>query len=84
MARKCEICGKTAIRGNSITRRGLAKKKGGVGKKTTGINKRIFLPNLQKRKVLINNRIKKIMVCAKCIKSGKLTFPTKVAVSSTN
>jgi large subunit ribosomal protein L28 len=74
MARRCEICGKKAITGSSITRRGLAKKKGGVGKKTTGITKRKFFPNLQKKKVIVNGKIKKITVCTKCIKSGKLTF----------
>jgi large subunit ribosomal protein L28 len=72
MSRKCQICGKKAITGSSITRRGLAKKKGGVGKKTTGITKRKFFPNLQKKKVTIKGKIKKITVCAKCIKSGKL------------
>jgi len=75
MARKCAICGKKAISGNSITRRGLAKKKGGVGKKTTGIAKRKFQPNLQRKRVIIDGKIRKILVCAKCIKSGKLTFP---------
>ena len=77
MARRCKICGKGPITGNSISRRGLAKKKGGIGLKTTGITKRKFLPNLQKKRVLIEGKVEKIRVCAKCIKSGKLTFPTK-------
>ncbi len=76
MARKCAICGKKAISGNSITRRGLAKKKGGVGKKTTGITKRKFQPNLQRKRVIIDGKIRKILVCTKCIKSGKLIFPS--------
>ena len=74
MSRKCEICGKRAFVGSRITRRGKAKREGGVGKKTTGISKRIFLPNLQKRKALINGKIKRILVCTKCIKKGKLAF----------
>jgi len=77
MSKKCAICGKKAITGNSITRRGLAKKKGGVGKKTTGITRRTFSPNLQSRRVLINGKIRKILICTKCIKSGKVTFPTR-------
>ena len=72
MSRKCEICGKKTITGNSIARRGLAKKKGGVGKKTTGVTKRKFHPNLQSKRILVNNRVKKILVCTKCIKSNKL------------
>jgi len=78
MAKQCEICGKKSITGHSIVRRGLAKKKGGVGKKTTGITKRKFLPNLQRRNVLIDGKIKRILICTRCIKSGKVTFPPKI------
>jgi len=76
MARRCEICGKKSLGGNTIARRGLAKKKGGVGKKITGITKRRFFPNLQRKKVIINGKVKKILVCTKCIKSGKLASLT--------
>ena len=61
--------------GNSITRRGLPKKKGGIGLKTTGITKRKFFPNLQSKKVILEGKIKKVKVCAKCIKGGKLIYP---------
>jgi large subunit ribosomal protein L28 len=81
MSKRCEVCGKKAITGSSITRRGLAKKKGGVGKKTTGIVKRKFYPNLQKKKILIEGKVKKILICAKCIKSGKVTFTSKDLLS---
>ena len=82
MSRRCEICNKKALSGSSIARRGLPKKKGGVGLKTTGITKRKFYPNLQPKKVIINGKIKKIRVCAKCIKAGKLPLPQlKPAVS---
>lgn len=77
MSRRCEICEKKTITGNSISRRGLAKRKGGVGKKTTGITKRKFHPNLQKKSIVINNKVKTVLVCAKCLKSGKLTIPTR-------
>ncbi|MFH1768400.1 MAG: 50S ribosomal protein L28 [Candidatus Omnitrophota bacterium] len=77
MSRKCSICGKKAITGNSIKRRGLPKKKGGVGLKTTGITKRRFKPNLQRRRTLIDGKIQKILICTKCIKNGKITLPVK-------
>ena len=80
MSRKCAICGKKAITGNSISRRGLSKKKGGVGKKTTGITKRRFEPNLQKKRIVIGGKVRKVLVCTKCIKSGKLTFPSKISL----
>ena len=73
MARKCEVCGKTPVTGNSIARRGLAKKKGGVGKKITGITRRRFLPNMQSVSALIDGRKKRIKVCTSCIKAGKVT-----------
>jgi large subunit ribosomal protein L28 len=72
MSRKCVICKKGAITGNSISRKGLAKKKGGVGKKTTGITKRKFKPNLQPKKIKVDGKVKKVLVCTKCIKKGKL------------
>lgn len=74
MSRRCVFCSKKTIGGNSIARRGKAKREGGVGKKTTGITKRKFLPNLQKRRVIIEGKVKRVFVCTKCIKGGKLNF----------
>lgn len=68
----CAICGKKPITGNSIQRKGLAKKKGGIGKKVTGISKRRFYPNLQTVKAIVNGGIKRIRVCASCIQAGKV------------
>lgn len=72
MSRVCAICGKRPIAGRSISRRGLAKKKGGVGKKITGVTKRRFLPNLQTIKVIIKGAAKRIKACTSCIKAGKV------------
>ncbi|OGW79135.1 MAG: 50S ribosomal protein L28 [Omnitrophica bacterium RIFCSPLOWO2_12_FULL_44_17] len=69
----CYYCGKRPIVGKSISRRGLAKKTGGIGKKTTGITRRRFLPNLQRVRAIIENGThKRIMVCASCIQAGKV------------
>lgn len=73
MSKICFICGKKPVAGRTITRRGLAKKKGGVGQKITGINIRRFLPNLKSVKALINGTPKKVRVCVKCLKAGKIT-----------
>jgi large subunit ribosomal protein L28 len=72
MSKICYICGKRPVAGRRITRRGLAKKKGGVGQRITGISKRRFLPNLQPVNALINGKRKKIRVCTKCLKAGKI------------
>lgn len=72
MARVCSICGKHPSAGRHITRRGLAKKKGGVGQRITGVSRRRFLPNLQRVRILIDGKPRRVMVCASCIKAGKV------------
>ncbi len=72
MARTCEICGKKPLMGKTIARRGIAKKAGGIGLKTTGISTRRFLPNLQRIKVLVHGGVRTVRVCVKCIKAGKV------------
>ena len=81
MARECYICGKKPVSGSSISRRGMAKSKGGVGQRVTGVTKRRFLPNLQSVKAVVDGKNKKIKVCAKCIKAGKVIKPSKVKKS---
>ncbi|MBD3246411.1 MAG: 50S ribosomal protein L28 [Candidatus Omnitrophica bacterium] len=83
MSRRCEVCHKKAITGNSIARRGLAKKKGGVGKKTTGITRRKFQPNLQQKRIILNGKAQKALVCTKCLKSGKVLLAVRTPSSST-
>jgi len=69
----CYLCDKNPIVGRSIARRGLAKKTGGIGKKTTGITRRRFLPNLQRVKAILQgNIVKSIWVCVSCIQAGKV------------
>jgi len=58
--------------GNSLSHKGLAKKKGGTGRKTTRVNKRRFLPNLKKIKAKIANHTKSIYICTRCLKKGKV------------
>ena len=72
MARLCDICGKGPMTGNKIVRKGLAKKTGGIGLNITGVNKRRFLPNLQKIRIIENGGVKRATVCTKCIKSDKV------------
>ena len=70
MPRVCEICGKRTTFGRSISRRGRAKAKGGIGKKTTGISRRTFKPNIQRIRVLHHGGVRRMKVCAQCIRSG--------------
>ncbi|MCF6150464.1 MAG: 50S ribosomal protein L28 [Candidatus Kuenenia sp.] len=74
MARVCEICKKKTVAGNQLETRGLAKWKGGVGKKITGKTKRKFKPNIQKVRVLINGKtVRRMKVCTRCISAGKVS-----------
>ena len=71
--RHCESCGRKPLVGNSIARRGLAKKTGGIGKKITGITRRRFFPNLQRVKVRFpNGTVRRIKVCTSCIQAGRV------------
>ena len=60
---KCEICNKSLNYGNklSITRSHISKK-----------TSRTWKPNLRTVKTIINGEPKKIKVCAKCLRSGKV------------
>ena len=60
---KCEICEKSLNFGNklSITR-------SHISKRTT----RTWKPNLRTVKAIVNGQPKKIKVCAKCLRSGKV------------
>ena len=58
--------------GNRIVRHGLAKYKGGIGMHTTGINKRRFLPNLQRVRAKEGGTSVRRVVCTSCIKQGKV------------
>lgn len=70
---KCEVCGKGRTVGGSITRRGLAKKKGGIGMHVVKNNKRVFKPNIQTVKACDDKTVRTMKVCAACIRSGKVS-----------
>lgn len=62
MSKVCEICGKRPQVGNSVSH-------------ARNRTKRRWLPNLQKVKSIQNGRVKRIKVCAKCLKTGKVEKP---------
>ncbi|MBI3320798.1 MAG: 50S ribosomal protein L28 [Candidatus Omnitrophica bacterium] len=70
--RRCAICGKRPVIGKSITHRGMLKVKGGVGRRTVRVNRRRFLPNLQRSTVLFNGTVRRVRVCTRCLKSGRV------------
>lgn len=77
MSRECFFLGKRTRAGRSLARRGKAKYLGGVGRKTTGITKRKFKPNIQKVRAVVDGRVCRIKVSTKAIKMGLVQKPPK-------
>ena len=78
MASCCQYCKKAPQTGLKYVRRGLAKAKGGVGRKVTGKNGRWFKPNLQHQKVMEKNgHVHRVWICSKCMRSGLITKAPK-------
>ena len=77
MSRVCFFTGKKTRAGNTIARRGKAKYLGGVGRKTTGITKRKFKPNIQRVRALVDGKVVRIKVSAKAIRNGLVIKPPK-------
>ncbi|MEW6585265.1 MAG: 50S ribosomal protein L28 [Nitrospirota bacterium] len=55
----CVICGKQRVIGNNVSH---------ANNKT----KRIIMPNLQKIRAVTDSGIKRIIVCTRCLRSGKV------------
>ena len=73
MAKMCHVCAKHSSRGGHIARRGMARMKGGAGRKITGRSRRDFKPNVQRLRIL-NEKGATLTtyVCTKCLKAGKV------------
>ena len=83
MAGSCISCGKGPVAGRTYSRRGMLKKKGGVGRRTTRKNKRVFLPNLQQVRILWHGAVTRASVCTACVKSGRvIKAPMRVIPSA--
>ena len=61
--------------GHKLTRRGLAKAKGGVGIKTTSCTKRQFKANIQKVRAWIDGRTVRVKISTRALKKGLVVKP---------
>ncbi len=59
MARHCEVCGKGMLSGNKVSH-------------SMRHSRRKWLPNLRTVKALVNGTPKRISVCTRCLRSGKV------------
>jgi len=64
MAYKCSICSKAPVSGFSYSHSNRA-------------TKRVFRPNLQRQKIVIEGRTRSAYVCTTCIKSGRAVRPVR-------
>jgi large subunit ribosomal protein L28 len=60
MANICETCGKGRLVGNRVSHSNIK-------------TKRVQRPNLQRVKALIDGSPRRIRVCTRCLRSGKVT-----------
>ena len=60
MARICAICGKRPSAGHNVSH---------SNRKTP----RVWNPNLQRTRALLNGVVRHIRVCTRCIRSGRVT-----------
>ena len=59
MAASCEICGKTSSVGFKVSH-------------AHNKSKKVWKPNLQRVRAVINGRRTRVRVCTRCIRSGKV------------
>ena len=81
MARVCDYCEKRTETGYQLARRGLPKKKGGIGLRVTGHTKRKFKPNIQRIAAVVDGKSVRVKVCTRCLKAGKVIKPPNLAAS---
>lgn len=59
MAMQCDVCGKKPMFGHNVSH-------------ANNITNRRFNPNLQPVRAIVEGRVKRIKVCTRCIRSGKV------------
>ena len=69
MSRVCQICGKKPLTGNTISH-------------AHNVNKTRRLPNLQNVKAVVDGKPQRLVVCTRCLRSGKVVKSGKVSRSA--
>jgi large subunit ribosomal protein L28 len=59
MANYCEICGKGTVSGMNVSHSHLK-------------TKRNWKPNIQRVRAIVNGEVKRVNVCTRCLRSGKV------------
>jgi large subunit ribosomal protein L28 len=59
MAKMCEVCGKAPVFGNRVSH-------------AHNVSSRRWMPNLQRVRAIVDGTVRRISVCTRCIRSGKV------------
>ena len=62
MSKQCAICGKGTVTGRSISH-------------AHNVTSRTWKPNLQRIRAVVDGATRKIWVCTRCLRSGKVEKP---------
>jgi len=62
MAKQCDVCGKSTVFGQQVSH-------------AHNVTKRTWEPNLQTVRATVGGRTKRIRVCTRCLRSGKVQKP---------
>ena len=60
MAQQCEVCGKGKMTGHNVSH-------------AHNLSNRVWNPNLQRVRALVEGRVRVIRACTRCLRSGKVT-----------
>lgn len=69
MAQRCEICGKGPLFGNRVSH-------------AHNVTNRRFNPNLQKIRAVVGGVQRRVRVCTRCLRSGRVAKPSPIGKSS--
>jgi len=59
MAKRCELCGKGPVVGRNVSH-------------AHNVSPRRFEPNLQRVRAMVNGGVRRLRVCTRCLRSGKV------------
>jgi len=59
MSKQCYVCGKTPVFGRTVSH-------------AHNVSSRKFSPNLQSMRILEKGSVKRVRICTRCLRSGKV------------
>ena len=67
----CEVCGKSPSFGHKVSQLG----KEAIKRRVKGRSPRMWKPNIQRVRAVVDGQVRRVNVCTSCIKAGRITKP---------